>query len=185
MEDREIVELFWQRNEDALEKSREKYGGLCFSVARRLLSCGEDAEEAVSDALLRAWNSIPPQRPDSLDAYLAKLVRRAAIDRLRYGSAGKRWSGEAALALDELGDCVPSGERTEERLEAAELAALIARFLRSRPEEARKVFLRRYWYVESIADIASSFGYSESKVKSLLFRTRKGLRRFLEKEGYL
>ena len=185
VEDREIVELYWLRREEALAESREKYGGLCRSVALGVLGDPRDAEEAVSDALLRAWNSIPPQRPEFLDAYLAKLSRRAAVDMLRRERAGKRWSGEAALALEELGDCVPSGGGTEERLEASELASLIESFLRSQPETARKVFLRRYWYVESVSAIAEAFGFSESKVKSLLFRTRKGLRRFLEKEGYL
>jgi RNA polymerase sigma-70 factor (ECF subfamily) len=186
MEDREIVELYWQRREEALGESRKKYGGLCFSVALSVLGSREDAEEAASDALLRAWNSIPPQKPEYLDAYLAKLSRRAAVDLLRRSLAGKRWSGEAALALEELEECVPSGASgPEERLEASELAALIARFLRAQPETVRKVFLRRYWYVESVSAIAEAFGWSESKVKSILFRTRKGLRRFLETEGYL
>lgn len=186
MEDREIVELYWQRREEALGESREKYGSLCHRVALGVLGSPEDAAEAVNDALLRAWNSIPPQRPDCLDAYLAKLSRRAAVDLLRRERAGKRWGGEAALALEELEDCVPSGASgPEEHLEASELAALIARFLRAQPETARKVFLRRYWYVESVSAIAEAFGWSESKVKSILFRTRKGLRRFLETEGYL
>ena len=185
MEDREIVELYWLRSEEALAESRAKYGGLCHRVALGVLGSPEDAEEAFSDALLRAWNSIPPQRPDHLDAYLAKLSRRAAVDLLRKERAGKRWSGEAALALEELGDCVPGASGAEEELEASELASLIARFLRAQPEESRRVFLRRYWYVESVSEIAEAFGFSESKVKSLLFRTRKGLRRFLEKEGYL
>lgn len=108
------------------------------------------------------------------------------MDLLRHERAGKRWGGEAALALDELEDCVPTGASgPEEHLEASELAALIARFFRAQPETARKVFLRRYWYVESVSAIAEAFGWSESKVKSILFRTRKGLRRFLETEGYL
>ena len=185
MEDREIVELYWQRREEALGESREKYGGLCHRVALGVLGSAEDAAEAVNDALLRAWNSIPPQRPNCLDAYLAKLSRRAAVDLLRHERAHKRWSGEAALALEELEDCVPGASGPEEALEAAELASLIARFLRAQPEESRKVFLRRYWYVESVAAIAEAFGFSESKVKSLLFRTRKSLRSYLEKEGYL
>ena len=185
MEDREIVELYWQRREEALAESRKKYGGLCFSVALRVLGSREDAEEAASDALLGAWNSIPPQRPEYLDAYLAKLCRRAAIDRLPRSRAGKRWSGEAALALEELEECAFGGGDVEAQTEAKELAALIGRFLRTQPETARKVFLRRYWYVESVGEIAEAFGWSESKVKSLLFRTRKSLRSYLEKEGYL
>ena len=118
MEDREIVELYWQRKEEALAESQGKYGGLCRSVALGVLGSPEDAEEAFSDALLRAWNSIPPNRPAYLDAYLAKLCRRAAIDRLRHDRAGKRWGGEAALALEELEDCVPGGGGAEAALEA-------------------------------------------------------------------
>ena len=185
MEDREIVELFWRRDEEAVVESRRKYGGLCFSVALGVLGSPEDAEEAASDALLGAWNSIPPQKPEYLDAYLAKLSRRAAIDLLRKERALKRWSGEAALALEELQDVVSGASGAEEKLEASELAGLIARFLRTRPETVRKIFLRRYWYVESVSEIAGAFGWSESKVKSLLFRTRKSLRSYLEKEGYL
>ena len=185
MEDREIVGLFLARSEDALAESRRKYGALCRSVALGVLGNAEDAEEAVSDALLRAWNSIPPNEPDALDAYLAKLTRRAAVDRLRHDRAGRRWGGEAALALEELRDAVPGGGSAEEALEASELAAVIARFLRAQPETASKVFLRRYWYVEPVSEIAASLGWSESRVKSLLFRTRKSLRRHLEKEGYL
>ena len=185
MEDREIVELYWQRKEEALAESQGKYGGLCRSVAQGVLGSPEDAEEAVSDALLRAWNSIPPNRPAYLDAYLAKLCRRAAIDRLRHDRAGKRWGGEAALALEELEDCVPGGGGAEAAMEASELAQLLARFLRSQPEQARQAFLRRYWYVDPLPEIAAVLGCSESKVKSLLFRTRKKLRSYLEKEGYL
>ena len=106
MEDREIVELYWQRDERAIAETEGKYGAFCRAIARNLLDSPEDAEEAFSDALLRAWNSIPPSRPACLDAYLAKLSRRAAIDRLRHDRAGKRWSGEAALALEELADCL-------------------------------------------------------------------------------
>lgn len=185
MEDREIVELFWQRKEEALAESQRKYGGLCRSVAQGILGSPEDAGEALNDALLRAWNSIPPNRPEYLDAYLAKLARRAAIDRLRHDRAGKRWGGEAALALEELGDCVPGGGGAEAALEASELAQLLARFLRSQPEQARQAFLRRYWYVDPLPEIAAVLGCSESKVKALLFRTRKKLRSYLEKEGYL
>ena len=185
MEDREIVELYWQRKEEALAESQGKYGGLCRSVAQVVLGSPEDAEEAVSDALLRAWNSIPPNRPAYLDAYLAKLCRRAAIDRLRHDRAGKRWGGEAALALEELGDCVPGGGGAEAALEASELKRLLESFLRSQPEPARQAFLRRYWYVDPLPEIAAVLGCSESQVKALLFRTRKKLRSFLEKEGYL
>ena len=135
--------------------------------------------------LLMGENDQITYLPEYLDAYLAKLCRRAAIDRLRRSRAGKRWSGEAALALEELEECASGGGDVESQTEAKELAALIGRFLRTQPETARKVFLRRYWYVESVGEIAEAFGWSESKVKSLLFRTRKSLRSYLEKEGYL
>ena len=165
MKDREITALFRERREEALEAAMKQYGGLCFSVALGVLGDREDAREAVNDALLRAWNSIPPQDPEFLDAYLAKLTRRAAVDRLRRDRARRRRTAEDAL-------------------ETGELTALIGRFLRSRPEAERKVFLRRYWYVEPVSGIAADLGFSESKVKSMLHRTRKALGAFLEKEGY-
>lgn len=184
MKDREITALFRERREEALEAAMKQYGGLCFSVALGVLGDREDAREAVNDALLRAWNSIPPQDPEFLDAYLAKLTRRAAVDRLRRDRAQRRWSGEASLALEELGDILTDGRTAEDALETGELTALIGRFLRSRPEAERKVFLRRYWYVEPVSGIAADLGFSESKVKSMLHRTRKALGAFLEKEGY-
>ena len=186
MEDHEIVALYWDRDERAIGESEQKYGALCRGVALRVLENIEDSEECVSDTWLRSWNTIPPQRPNLLGAFLARITRNLALDRWRAARAEKRGGGETALALEELEDCVPSGASgPEEHLEASELAALIARFLRAQPEESRRVFLRRYWYVESVSAIAEAFGFSESKVKSMLFRTRKGLRRFLEKEGYL
>ncbi len=184
MKDREITALFRERREEALEAAIQQYGSLCLSVAMGVLGNREDAQEAVNDALLRAWNSIPPQDPELLDAYLAKLTRRAAIDRLRRDRAKRRWSGEAALALEELGEVLTDGRTAEDALETGELAALISRFLRSRSETERRVFLRRYWYVESISVIAADLGFSESKVKSMLHRTKKSLGMFLEKEGY-
>ena len=184
MEDREILALFRERRAAAPEAAEEKYGGLMFSVALGVLGSREDAEEAVNDALLRAWNSIPPQEPEHLDAYLAKLCRRAAIDRLRRDRAGKRWGGVAEQALEELADVLPDRETVEDAVQTGELAALIERFLRSRPETVRLVFLRRYWYVEAIVDIARETGFSVSKIKSMLHRTRKALAAFLEKEGY-
>ena len=184
MEDREIVGLFLARREEGLEAAEKRYGSLLFSLALGVLGDREDAREAVNDALLRAWNSIPPNDPEHLDAYLAKLCRRAAIDRLRRDRAGKRWGGVAEQALEELADILPGGEDPAEAVQAGELAALLDRFLRTRPAEIRQVFLRRYWYVEAVVDIARETGYSVGKVKSMLHRTRKALGAFLEKEGY-
>ncbi len=184
MEDREIVALFRERREEGIAAAEKKYGGLLFSVALGVLGSREDAGEAVNDALLRTWDSIPPNEPEHLDAYLAKLCRRAAIDRLRRDRAGRRWGGVAEQALEELADVLPDGKTVEDAVQASELAALIERFLLAQPETARWVFLRRYWYVEAVVDIARETGYSVSKVKSMLHRTRKALGVYLEKEGY-
>ena len=184
MEDREIVDLLRARREEGLEAAEKKYGGLCFSVALNILGSREDAEEAVSDTFLKAWNSIPPNAPEHLDAYLAKLCRRTAIDKLRGNRAGKRWGGVAEQALEELSDVLPSGCTVEDDTMAAELTALLESFLRAQSSEVRLVFLRRYWYVEPIVDIANGMGFSQGKVKSMLHRTRQALKAFLEKEGY-
>ena len=184
LEDREILALFRERRAAAPEAAEEKYGGLMFSVALGVLGSREDAEEAVNDALLRAWNSIPPQEPEHLDAYLAKLCRRAAIDRLRRDRAGKRWGGVAEQAIEELADVLPDGKTVEDAVQASELTALLERFLRAQPETVRWVFLRRYWYAEPIVDIARETGFSQSKVKSMLRRTRRALGAYLEKEDF-
>lgn len=185
MEDIEIIALYWARNEDAITRTAEKYGRFCGSIARNVLQNPEDAEECVNDTWLSAWNSIPPRQPENLAAFLARLTRNRAIDRWRAQRSEKRGGGSVALALEELSEVLPGGEEPARRLEQQELIRSLNRFLATLPETERNVFLCRYWYLDGIAAISASFGFSGSKVKSMLHRTRKKLRQALQKEGLL
>ena len=183
MDDGQIVSLFLARDERAIAEAAQRHGGLCRALAMRLLGDTQDAEECVSDALLAAWNSIPPQKPEKLSAYLARLTRNLALKKRRDASRLKRGGGEATLAFEELDECLPSRENVEQRIEQRELTAAIERFLRLLPEDQGRVFLGRYWYFESVAELSERFGIGEGRVKSMLFRTRKKLKSHLEKEG--
>ena len=182
MEDQEIVRLYWDRDERAIEESEKKYGGLCRGVALRVLENIEDSEECVSDTWLRSWNVIPPQRPSLLGAFLARITRNLALDRWRTSHAAKRFGGETALALEELGDCV-SGESLEDEAARRELARVLNAFLRSLPEEDRALFLRRYWAVETLESLAKREGMSVSALHRRLRRLRSALADYLKKEG--
>ena len=184
MEDQKIIDLYWQRSEQAIQETDAKYGGYCFSIAYNILTNREDSEESVSDTYLSAWHAMPPKRPGILSAFLGKITRHISIDRWRRRSAQKRGGGEIVLALEELEDCLSDGYSTEEAVQKKELAVFINRFLDTLPETERNIFLCRYWYVDSVKDIADTFGFSVGKVNSMLFRTREKLRRALEKEGY-
>lgn len=181
MEDEEILKQFWDRDEGAIPAAGERYGTRLLRLAERLLGSREDAEECVSDTYLNAWNAIPPERPDHLFAYLAKVCRNLALDRLDWRNAQKRQADVVALT-EELEACIPDPRRGQE-LDSRTIGALLTAFLEGLPEEARLVFLRRYWYGDTVREVARRYGYSESKVKMLLFRTRKKLRVWLEKEG--
>ena len=183
MEDRRIVDLYWHRNENAIAETAEKYGRYLHSIAYRILSNTEDAEECVNDTYADAWNAMPPHRPSVLSTFLGKITRRISIDLWRRRNAGKRGGGEIELVLEELEECV-SGGTVEEESERRELREKLNDFLLSLPSPERKVFLCRYWYMEPISSISQEFGYSESKVTSMLYRTRGKLRVMLEKEGY-
>ena len=185
MEDREIVALYWSRSETAIDETRLKYEPYLMKIAKNILKDLEDCRECVSDTYLRAWNSMPPHRPAILATFLGKITRRIAIDKWRARSAEKRGGGELPLALSELADCIPSRKTVEQAVADAELEAAINRFVLSLPLTRRRVFLCRYWYLDSIAAIAKQFGLSQSSVKVLLHRTRKALRTFLEQEGTL
>lgn len=185
MEDKDILALYRARSEDAVAATEEKYGGLCRSVAQNILPSGEDAEECVNDAWLSAWNSIPPQQPDNLSAYLARLTRNAALDRFRHEHAGKRGAGEVPAALDELEECIPGRGGVEEALDARDLTAAIEKFLRAQPPLQRNMFLRRYWYLCPVGEIARDWGMTRSRAASILHRTRSALKRYLEQEGFL
>ena len=183
MEDQEIVRLYWERKEEAIRETESKYGRYCFSIANRFLRNAADAEECVNDTFHAAWNTIPPHRPESLAPYLGKIVRRRALNLWRERSVEKRGGGEAPLLLDELEEVIPSGEEIDARLNAEELAEVLNRFLDGLPVDQRRVFLRRYWYLDSIRDISARFGFTRSKVKMMLKRTRDMLAETLQKEG--
>ena len=185
MEDREIVELYWRRDQRAVAETQKRVGAYCFAIANQILLDPEDARECVNDAYLAAWNAIPPHRPERLAPFVGKLTRRIAVNRLEQRLAAKRGGGEGALALEELGECVSGGDGAEAQAEAAELSAAVNRLLHSLPKTQRDVFICRYWYMDSVESIALQFGFSPSKVKSMLFRTRKRLQRYLKKEGLL
>ncbi len=185
LQDEQIVERYWARDESAVEETARKYGAYCHSIAYGVLQNHEDAEEAVNDAYLGAWNSIPPHRPTVLSAFLGKLTRRAAVDKWRERNAAKRGGGEMPLALDELEACVAGGDSAESAWEQEELKRLINGFVRSLPQAERRVFLCRYWELLSVGDIGARFGYSQSKVKSMLYRSREKLKKQLTKEGFL
>lgn len=181
MEDKEIVELFHQRNEQGLKAASEKYGAGLLRLARRLLGSREDAEESLNDTLLRAWNTIPPARPTRLGAYLMKICRFVAFERLEHRSARKR-SAELVELTAEMELCIPDPASAEERSDD-ELSQLLDDFLASLPKEQRIIFLRRYWFADSIAEIALRLGVSESKVKTTLHRTRNRLKKHLTGKG--
>lgn len=182
MEDREIVALFWARAEEAIARTAEKYGAYCRSIIRRILPLAEDVEECLSDTYWGAWNAMPPQRPEVLPPLLGRIARNAALDRYDYCRAGKRQGGFAAV-LDELGECV-GGDSTQEAVDCALLGEAISGYLDGLEAVRRQVFLRRYWYCDSIGEIAGRFGFSAAKVKSMLHRTRQGLKDYLRKEGF-
>ena len=184
MEDNHIVDLYWQRNESAITETATKYGKYLHSISYHILSNDEDAEECVNDTYNVAWQSMPPHRPSILSTFLGKIIRRISIDLWRKHSADKRGGGEIVLALDELNECVSGQSNVENEIERQELQQKIDAFLMELPRHERQVFMCRYWYMDSVSDIAKQFNYSESKVKSMLFRTRNKLRTMLEKEGY-
>ena len=183
MDDKAIVDLYWQRSENAISETAAKYGAYCYSIAYNILSNREDSEESVNDTYLAAWNCMPPKRPAFFSAFLGKMTRYISLDRWKQRSRLKRGGGELPLCLEELAGCLSGEETTEDKVIRKETIACINLFLDSLPETERRVFLCRYWYFDSTAGIAKRFGFSESKVLSMLHRTRGKLQRHLEKEG--
>ena len=184
MEDDRIVDLYWQRNERAIAETAAKYGAYLRSISRQILSNAEDAEECVNDTYNDAWQSMPPHRPSILSTFLGKITRRISIDLWRKYSAEKRGGGQTAHALDELEECVSGTGDVEAEVERLELQKKLNDFLLALPRTDRQVFMCRYWYLDSVSDIAKQFACSESKIKSMLYRTRNRLRAMLEKEDY-
>lgn len=183
MDDISIVKLYFARSEQAIQETDSKYGGYCYSIAYHILANPEDSEESVSDTYLSAWNTIPPRRPNLLAPFLGKIVRNISIDRWRKNGALKRGGGEMPLALEELQECVASEENLEAGYEQKELVRQVRDFLAGLPDTERRVFVCRYWYLDSTADIGKRFGFSESKVSSMLHRIRCRLEKHLKREG--
>jgi len=184
LKDTEILDLYFDRNEQAIAETQNKYGTYCFSIAYHILHDQEDSDECVNDTWMRAWNSIPPSRPEFFNIFLGTITRNLSFDRWKKKKAAKRGSGELELELDELAECIPAaGSSTEEAVEAAELQRMINEFLRTLPEKECNVFLRRYWYSEEYAEIAKRYGMNLNSVKTSVFRTRGKLKAFLEKQG--
>ena len=184
MNDKNIVDLYFNRDEEAITQTDKKYGRYCYSIAYNILTNKEDAEESVSDTYMTAWRAIPPRRPSVLSTFLGKITRHIPIDRWRERSAYKRGGGEVTLALEELEDCVAGLQNVEMEYERKELIRAYVKFLDTLPITERRVFLCRYWYVDSVEAIAEKFGFSQSKVKTMLYRTRKKFRKTLWEEGF-
>ena len=182
MNDSQIVALYWQRNEQAITETAEKYGNYCYTIAFRILTDKEDAEECVNDAWNGAWNSMPENRPEKLAPYLAKLTRWLSFNRLREKNALKRKGNETTVALEELSDCFDPAENVQREIEQKELSEAINTFLNNLDEEQRNVFVARYWFILSIREISEKFDISEGKVKSMLMRSRLRLKKYLEEE---
>ena len=185
MDDQNIVDLYWQRSENAIVETDKKYGRYCFAIAHNILANHQDAEESVSDTYMAAWNKLPPHRPLVLATFLGKITRNISVSRWRARSALRRGGGEMILALEELDECVANSQNVEASYIQKEIIVLFNRFLEPLPDTERRIFLRRYWCLDPIADIAADFGFSQSKVTSMLHRARIKLRTQLEKEGFV
>ena len=184
MDDKSIVDLYFSRDQEAITQTDKKYGHYCYRIAYNILTNREDAEESVSDTYVAAWRVIPPRRPSVLSTFLGKITRHIAIDRWRERNASKRGGGEVPLALEELQDCVAGMQNVEMDYERKEIIKAYVKFLDALPVTERRVFLCRYWYVDSVEAIADKFGFSQSKVKTMLHRTRSKLRKQLAEEGF-
>lgn len=184
MEDHAIVEMYWSRDPEAIRESGKKYGSYCRAIARNILHDARDEEECVNDTWLNAWNAMPEDRPALLAPFLGKITRNLAFNRYKAARTQRRGGGELPLVLEELSACVRADD-TVQTLEAMELEQAVNRFLRTLSERDCNVFLRRYWFAESLAEIAERYGMRENSVKTCLYRSREKLRRYLEKEALL
>ena len=183
MEDNAIVDLYWSRSEEAIVQTEKAYGSYCRQVAWNILRSAQDAEECVNDTWLRAWNAMPTHRPASLRAFLGKVTRNLSLDRWEKAHAEKRGGGRTGLLLSELSECVPDPDTVERMLEDRAVSAAIARWLRQQSPKHRVAFVRRYFYADSLTQVAKRIGMTEGGTKSLLHRQRLSLRKFLEQEG--
>ena len=182
MEDEKIIALYFARNEKAIAETDAKYGRYCRKVAYNILYNNEDAEECASDTYLDAWQSIPPHKPNRLSVFLGSITRRIALDKFRSMTAAKRGGTETDISLHELEECIPCAKSIDEQLEEKAIARVLSDFLRRLPETEADVFIRRYFYFDSVADIAKRYDFGESKTKMMLKRIREKLLKALEKE---
>ena len=180
MEDGSIVQLYWDRDEQAIPATAEKYGNYCASIAKNILDRREDAEECVNDTYMSAWNAMPPHRPQILSAFLGKLTRNLSLNRYKQNTAGKRGGGEAPVVFEEIAELVSDTDSVEQEIGRRELASAIDSFLGGLSAGKRSIFVCRYWYFDSISTISKQFGFTGSKVKSILYRTRKKLLTYLD-----
>lgn len=182
--DEKIIDLYWSRDEEAIPRTDEKYGGCCFSVAYHILRNQEDSEECVSDTWLKTWYSIPPERPSFLKQFLVKIARNLSLDHYRRNHAKKRGGGEMPLVLDELAECVSGAEDVESAMRAKQLEEAINIFVGSLSEKERNIFIRRYFFLERAAEIAKMYSTNEANVRKTLSRVRAKLKKYLIEEGY-
>lgn len=185
MDDNDIIELFNKRDEKALSELSKKHGTYFTRLAEKILYNHEDSEVCVNDAYLKTWETIPPARPNVLRAFVGKIVKSAAVSMLRRDTAGKRGGGEFELVLDELEECVSDGRGVEDEFNGKQLSEEISVFLKTCAETARRIFVLRYWYCESVSEIAAELAMPENNVSVSLFRTRQKLKEHLKKEGYI
>lgn len=184
MTDEKIVDLYWRRDESAVAETQAKYGHYLTKIAYNILSNLEDSMECVNDTYMRAWKAMPPHRPQVLSTFLAKITRRVSIDVVRKRTREKRIPTEYTFSISELEDCISAGNITEQKIEVELLAKAINRYLRSLPDETRRLFIGRYYFLDSLKEAAKYCNMSEAKAKMILYRTRCGLREYLEKEGF-
>ena len=185
MDDCQIIELYWARDERAIAETNRQYGGYCFGIANQILQDEVDAEECVNDTWLNTWDSIPPNRPTRFRLFLGKITRNLSINRYKEKHREKRGGGETALILEEIEGVLADTRDVESEIERGEFVGLLNRFLKSLPVREREIFVRRYFWAESTAEIARRYGVKESNVLVILSRTRSKLRKVLEKEGYV
>ena len=185
MEDERIVALYWKRSEEAIRQTQSKYDNYCMGIAGRILPNREDARECVNDTYLQAWNAMPPHSPGCLRTFLGKLTRNISFNRYKHNTAAKRGGGQIDLVLEELAGCVSGSDDVQSQLERKACIEAINAFLHALPQQQRSIFLSRYWYTDSVADIARRFQMTAGAVAMTLSRLRKKLRRHLEQEGIL
>ncbi len=183
MEDKDIVDLYWARSENAIQETANKYGRYCHYIACQILCNDSDAEEVVNDTYLKTWNTIPPNAPDLLKAYVGMISRQLSLDRYDAKKAQKR-NGQLPLVLDELAECIPNADSSDDIGESFALREALNKFVWSLPDKTQDIFVRRYWYSSSVSEIADAYGMTENHVSVLLFNTRKKLKKFLSREEF-